>query len=112
MPAKSPLSLRPSRLLPSHKTLALVALLLGVHIRPASAQQEFALGAPVLTLDEAISLALAGNYGVANATLGVTKSSATVSALKTHRLPVLNLDGAANYSILKQPFTVPAGRLR
>ena len=83
--------------------------MLGALIRPASAQQEFALGAPVLTLDEAISLALVGNYGVANATLAVTKSNATVNALKTQRLPVLNLDGAANYSILEQPFTVPQG---
>ena len=109
MPAKSPLSLRPLRLLPSHRILALVALLLGALCARLAAQQEFALGAPVLTLDEAISLALAGNYGVANATLNLSKSDATVSALKTHRLPVLNLEGAANYSILKQPFTVPQG---
>ena len=109
MPAKSPLSLRPLRLLPGHRILALVALLLGALTRPASAQQEFALGAPVLTLDEAISLALAGNYSVVNATLGVDKSSASVNAIKTLRLPVLNLGGDLNYSILKQPFTVPAG---
>ncbi len=76
---------------------------------PAMAQQEYSLAAPILTLDEAIVLALKGNYSVENATLGVAKSGATVSAIKTHRLPVLQLDGAANYSILKQPFTVPQG---
>jgi len=109
MPAKSPLSLRLSRLLPGLPVPILAALLLGAHTRPAWAQQEYALAAPVLTLDEAITLALKGNYGVVNAALGVTKSSASVSAIKTHRLPVLNLDGALNYSILKQPFTVPQG---
>lgn len=95
--------------MPRVAPILLIALLLGGYTRPASAQQEYALGAPVLTLDEAINLALAGNYSVANATLGTTKSAATVNAVKTQRLPILNLEGAANYSILKQPFTVPQG---
>ena len=91
--------------------MLVIALLAGAALRPApaGAQQEYSLNAPVLTLDEAIALALAGNYGVANATLGVAKSGATVNAIKTQRLPILNLEGAANYSILKQPFTVPQG---
>ena len=108
MPAKSPLSLRQSRLVSGH-TLVLVALLLGASTRPVAAQQELSLAAPVLTLDEAITLALAGNYGVANATLGVEKSGASVDAIKTLRLPILKPGGDLNYSILKQPFTVPAG---
>ena len=100
---RNPLSIRPVR-------RALYAALLCLAVaRPASAQQEYSLAAPILTLDEAITLALGHNYGVTNAALGVTKSSATVSSIKTHRLPVLQLDGAANYSILKQPFTVPQG---
>ena len=103
MPAKSPLSIRLIRRAPR------AALLLLVLSHPVWAQQDYSLGAPVLTLDEAITLALKGNYSVANATLGVSKSAASVSAVKTHRLPVLNLEGALNYSILKQPFTVPQG---
>jgi len=82
---------------PGCAALLLAAFLpgaIGAPIR-GQAQQEYSLAAPILTLDEAIALALKGNYGVVNATLGVTKSGATVSAIKTHRLPALNLDGAA-----------------
>jgi outer membrane protein len=100
---RNPLSIRPIRRA-LHAALLCLAL-----ARPASAQQEYSLAAPILTLDEAITLALKGNYSVANATLAVTKSGASVNALKTHRLPILNLDGNANYSILEQPFTVPGG---
>lgn len=73
------------------------------------AQQDYSLAAPVLTLDEAVALALKGNYGVQNATLGVQKAGASVDAVKTNRLPSLQLDAALNYSILKQPYTIPQG---
>ncbi len=84
-------------------------LLLAALASPAAAQQAYTLDAPVLTLDEAVAIALTDNVTVANATLGVTRATASLDAAKTQRLPSLVLEATTNYSILKQPFTVPAG---
>ncbi len=76
-----------------------------------AAQQEAGLGAPVLTLDEALGIALQNNVNVVNAQLGVKKAGETVGAAKTSRLPSFSLDGITTYSFTKQGYTIPQGSL-
>ncbi len=77
----------------------------------ASAQQDAGASAPVLTLDEALAIALASNVNVVNAELAVKKASASVGASKTSRLPSFTLDGITTYSFTKQGYTIPGGSL-
>jgi outer membrane protein TolC len=58
---------------------------------PAWAQQESAPPANQLTLDEAVSLAMTNNRQVKLTTLEVEKAEDAVAALRTERLPQLNL---------------------
>jgi outer membrane protein len=84
-------------------------LLLVAFTVPAQGQQGTPAGVPVLTLDAALALAIQGNVALANATLGVTKATASVGAARTRHLPSLILEAGANYSFNRQGFTVPAG---
>ena len=63
------------------------------------AQQSGEAPAEVLTLDQAISLALRDNRQVKNAHLGVGKAGDEVAAARTQRLPSLHV-----YSLLSQQF--------
>ena len=53
--------------------------------------QQSEVPAEVLTLDQAISLALRDNRQVKNAHLGVGKAGDEVAAARTHRLPSLHI---------------------
>lgn len=81
----------------------------GGHDRALVAQQEPA--ATVLTLDEALDIALASNLDITNARLGVTRAEQAVSAARTSRLPAFTLDGLTSYSFTRQGYTIPAGAL-
>lgn len=89
--------------------IVILAILLGVAGNDGVlvAQQ----AAPVLTLDEALGIALQNNVDVVNAQLGVKKASESVGAARTARLPSLSLDGITTYSFTKQGYTIPGGAL-
>ena len=75
------------------------------------AQQSGATAAEVLTLDEAISLALRDNRQVKNAQLGVGKADDDVAAARTYRLPKFEFNALAGQQLISPDFTFTKGVL-
>ena len=75
------------------------------------AQQSGPAPAEVLTLDEAISLALRDNREVKNAQLGVGKASDDVAAARTYRLPKFEFNALAGQQLISPDFTFTKGVL-
>ena len=74
--------------------------------RPASLPDT---AGPVLTLDDAISVALESNRLVKNAVLEAEKQDLRVSAARTRRLPVLQFGALGGQLLHAFDFTFPAG---
>ena len=70
-----------------------------------------ALPAEVLTLDQAISLALRDNRGVMNARLGIGKAEDDVAAARTYRLPKFEFNALAGQQLISPDFTFTKGVL-
>ena len=64
---------------------------------------------PILTLDDAVSLALRDNRAVKNSALEVQKSDDQVGVARSRRLPKLQLDVLAGSLLQPFDFTFPAG---
>ena len=77
----------------------LVVMLIASPVSILAQQKDDATSAEVLTLEEAISLALRDNRQVKNAQLGVGKAGDEVAAARTQRLPSLYA-----YSVVSQQF--------
>jgi outer membrane protein TolC len=75
------------------------------------AQESGAAPAEVLTLDEAISLALRDNREVKNAQLGVGKANDDVAAARTYRLPKFEFNALAGQQLISPDFTFTKGVL-
>ena len=75
------------------------------------AQQSEAAPAEVLTLDQAISLALRDNRQVKNAQLGVGKANDDVAAARTYRLPKFEFNALAGQQLISPDFTFTKGVL-
>ena len=75
------------------------------------AQQSGPAPAEVLTLDEAISLALRDNREVKNAQLGVGKADDDVAAARTYRLPKFEFNALAGQQLISPDFTFTKGVL-
>src|SRR5262245_9517692 len=80
-----------------------VALALGLLIQGmpngAWAQAGAAQGPPLLTLDQALLLALQANRKLSNAALEVQKATDSLAAARTQQLPQLNLDAFAGHNL-------------
>jgi len=63
----------------------------------------------VLTLEQAVALALQNNRQVQNATLEVGKKTDQAAAARTHRLPVFNVYVLESYLLTPVEFTFPQG---
>ncbi len=85
------------------RRLALVAAFVAL---PAWAQ---APGGEVLTLDQAITLALANNRQLTNAALDVAKSQDQIESNRTQRLPQLQLNVTPGYRVAPIELNYPAG---
>jgi outer membrane protein len=85
-----------------------VALLLAFLAQPATGQAS-ASAADVLTLDDAVALALRNNLAVKNAALQVERSDASVQAAKARRLPAFDLEALAGRTLTPIRVTVPGG---
>lgn len=85
--------------------LRVLALLLATPVT-TFCQQSSANTGEVLTLEQAISLALRDNHSVKNANLGVGKSGDQLAAARTIRLPAMRLFAIASQQTLKQDINV------
>jgi outer membrane protein TolC len=65
----------------------------------------------LLTLEQAVDMALAKNRQVNNAALEVQKASDGVAAARTQRLPALNLNLLGVYRFASEDYTFKAGQL-
>ena len=66
---------------------------------------------PLLSLDEALRLALKNNRGVVNAALGVDKASEQIGSVKAKRLPQLKVGVFEAYNITDAAFTLSPGQI-
>ena len=89
--------------------LAIIVLTAGPSSVPA--QQSDAAAAELLTLDQAISLALHDNRDVKNAQLGVGKAEDDVAAARTYRLPKIEFNALAGQQLMSPDFTFTKGVL-
>jgi outer membrane protein TolC len=64
---------------------------------------------PLLTLDQALDIALQQNRSLENAGMEVDKAADSVKAARTRQLPILNLDLSESYNLTPQSFTFAAG---
>src|SRR6476661_6005669 len=93
-----------------------IVYLLAIIILTASplnvlAQQNVAAPAEVLTLDQAISLALRDNRDVMNAHLSIGKAEDGVAAAQTYRLPKFEFNALAGQQLVSPDFTFTKGVL-
>ena len=75
------------------------------------AQQSGAPAGELLTLDQAISLALRDNRQVKNAQLGIGKADDDVAAARTYRLPKFEFNALAGQQLISPDFTFTKGVL-
>jgi outer membrane protein TolC len=74
-------------------------------------QEAIAPPGELLTLEQAVELALTNNRPVNNAALEVQKASDGVAAARTQRLPALNLNLLGVYRFASEDYTFKAGQL-
>jgi outer membrane protein TolC len=70
-------------------------------------QQEAQPTGEVLTLDEAINIALRDNRSIKNARLGVEKSDEQLAATRTARLPVIKFHSIVSEDLVKHDVNLP-----
>lgn len=85
--------------------LLLLSLMLATPVT-ALCHQSAANSGEVLTLEQAIAVALRDNHLVKNANLGVAKSGDELDATRTFRLPSMHMLAIASQQTLKQDITV------
>jgi outer membrane protein TolC len=90
--------------------LAFIILIASPLCVPAQ-QSGAASPAEVLTLDQAISLALRDNREVLNARLGIGKAEDDVAAARTFRLPKFEFNALAGQQLISPDFTFTKGVL-
>lgn len=73
-------------------------------------QEDRTPSAPVLSLQQAIDLAMQNNRGVKGAALEIDKSQEAVAAARTHRLPVFNLYLLESQLLTRINFDVKQGQ--
>src|SRR5262245_56226698 len=81
-----------------------LALLLRLGIANGMSQQISSVSDQMLTLDQAMALALSANHSVKDAELEAGKSGDTLAATRTHRLPSMNF-----YALATEQFVKPVG---
>ena len=90
--------------------LAIIILLASPFAVPAQ-QNATAASSEVLTLDEAIALALRDNREVMNSRLGIGKAEDDVAEARTYRLPKFEFNALAGQQLISPDFTFTKGVL-
>ena len=91
--------------------LLMTILLTGSLVSVFCQEKTAAMSAEVLTLDEAIALALSDNREVMNARLGIGKAEDDVAAARTYRLPKFEFNALAGQQLISPDFTFTKGVL-
>ena len=91
--------------------LLAIAVLMTSPLSVLAQQQGAGASGEVVTLDEAISLALRDNRQVKNAQLGVGKAEDQVAATRTSRLPKFEFNALAGQQLAPLNFTFTKGVL-
>jgi outer membrane protein TolC len=91
--------------------LVIVIVLLASPVCVMAQQEGERASGEVLTLDEAISLALSGNRQVKNAQLSVGKAEDELAASRTFRLPKFQFNALAGEQLVAPDFTFTRGVL-
>ena len=91
--------------------LLMTILLTGSLVSVFCQEKTAATSAEVLTLDEAIALALRDNREVMNARLGIGKAEDDVAAARTYRLPKFEFNALAGQQLISPDFTFTKGVL-
>ena len=94
-----------------NRIICLLAIIILTTSPSSVPAQQSGAAAPLLTLDEAISLALRDNREVQNAQLGVGKSGDDVAAARTYRLPKFEFNALAGQQLISPDFTFTKGVL-
>ena len=94
-----------------NRILYLLALVVLTAIPLNVRSQQSGAPAEVLTLDQAIALALSDNRGVMNARLGIGKAEDDVAAARTYRLPKFEFNALAGQQLISPDFTFTKGVL-
>src|SRR5262245_46594560 len=89
-------------------SISALSVLLAIPIA-ASAQQSPSASGNVLTLEQAITLALRENHLVENAELDVGKARDTLAATRTRRLPSMHVYTVVTQQLVKQDFSPDNG---
>ena len=87
----------------------LSALVLGMVIAGAADAQQYSAPESVLTLEQALDIALQDNRTLDNAEMDVGKAADSVAAERTKRLPKLNLGASESYNLTPQSYTYETG---
>jgi outer membrane protein len=91
--------------------LLAIILVMASPLIVAAQQNPTSASAEILTLDQAISLALHGNRQVMNAQLGVGKAQDELAATRTSRLPKFEFNALAGQQLVSPDFTFTKGVL-
>jgi outer membrane protein len=91
--------------------LLAIILVMASPLIVAAQQSPGSASAEVLTLDQAISLALHDNRQVMNAQLGVGKAQDQLAATRTFRLPKFEFNALAGQQLVSPDFTLTKGVL-
>src|SRR5262245_17307496 len=94
-----------TRMMCARNSFFVLALLFSVTIVTGWCQQISSASDQVLTLDQAIALALRENHAVRDAELEAGKTGNILAATRTHRLPSMNVYAIA----IAQQFVKPEG---
>jgi len=95
----------------ANRILYLLALIILTASTLSVQAQQSGPPAEVLTLDQALSLALRDNRDVKNAQLGVGKADDDVAAARTYRLPKFEFNALAGQQLVSPDFTFTKGVL-
>src|SRR6266545_5877428 len=85
--------------------IAALSILLAVPLT-AWCQQNTSAPAEVLTLDQAINVALQNNHGIKNALLAAEKSDEEIAATRTARLPSFHFYSLVSQDLVKHEVNV------
>ena len=91
--------------------LLAIILVMASPLIVAAQQSSASASAEVLTLDQAISLALHDNRQVKNAQLAVGKAEDQLAATRTYRLPKFEFNALAGQQLMSPDFTFTKGVL-